>query len=393
MLANFSRLEELMRRAELDAVIATCPENVTYLSGFWAMSQWVRRGPQAYVLQPKDGEGCIIANSGLLDLVPDQDIWIKQIYRYGYFQVDVDPSAKLDAADEMQNKLFAGPAFKDSVQALAAAIKDRGLARAKIGIDEMGITPQCMDQLKSLFPDAAFTRSFPLFERVRAVKTPGEIEILRQAARNTERAIDAGLKVAREGVTEREMLRAFNACLAQNDTAPVVGCIGFGTRSALSNVQPSDRALGRGDVIRFDVGGRYRHYRSDMARGGSLGEPGAKVVKYYAAVEKGVLRAYDVIKPGLKVSELFTHVVETVRREGISHFKRSHIGHGIGVDGYDPPNISDSSGEALEENMVVCIETPYYELGFAGLQVEDMVLVTKNGAQSLMTLPTGLRIV
>jgi Xaa-Pro dipeptidase len=393
MLANFPRLKELMQRAELDAVIATCPENVTYLSGFWAMSQWIRRGPQAYVLQGKDGEGCIIANSGLLDLVPDQDIWIKEIYRYGYFQVDVDPSAKLDRVDEMRKRLFESAAFKGSVEALAAAIKEKGLARAKIGIDEMGITPQCMDQLKSLMPDATFIRSFSLFERVRAVKTAGEIEILRQAARNTERAIDAALKIAKPGVSEREMLRAFNACLAQNDTAPVVGCIGFGTRSALSNVQPSDRALKPGDLIRFDVGGRYRHYRSDMARGAACGEPGAKITKYYAAVEKGVLSAYDVIKPGLKVSQLFNHVVETVRREGISHFKRSHIGHGIGVDGYDPPNISDSSGELLEENMVVCIETPYYELGFAGLQVEDMVLVRKNGAQSLMTLPTGLRIV
>ena len=393
MLANFSRLKELMQRADLEAVIATCPENVTYLSGFWAMSQWVRRGPQAYVLQPRDGEGCIIANSGLLDLVPDQDLWIKQINRYGYFQVDVDPSAKLDAADEMQKELFASTPFKGPVEALAAAMKERGLTRAKIGLDEMGITPQCMDQLKSAMPEATFTRAFALFERVRAVKTAGEIEILRQAARNTERAIDAALKVAGEGVTEREMLRAFNVCLAQNDTAPVTGCIGFGTRSALSNVQPSERALTRGDLIRFDVGGRYRHYRSDMARGASFGEPSAKAAKYYTAVEKGVLSAYDVIKPGLKVAELFNHVVDTVRREGISHFKRSHIGHGIGVDGYDPPNISDSSGEVLEENMVVCIETPYYELGFAGLQVEDMVLVANGGAQSLMTLPTALRIV
>jgi Xaa-Pro dipeptidase len=47
----------------------------------------------------------------------------------------------------------------------------------------------------------------------------------------------------------------------------------------------------------------------------------------------------------------------------------------------------------FEENMVVCVETPYYELGFAGLQVEDMVRVTKDGAESLMTLKTGLRIV
>ncbi|MGE3159420.1 MAG: M24 family metallopeptidase, partial [Xanthobacteraceae bacterium] len=109
--------------------------------------------------------------------------------------------------------------------------------------------------------------------------------------------------------------------------------------------------------------------------------------------EKGVLRGYDIIKPGLKVSDLFKDIVATVQREGIPHFARSHVGHGIGVDGYDPPNIAESSKDVLEENMVVCIETPYYELGFAGLQVEDMVRVTKDGAESLMTLPTALRIV
>lgn len=394
MLTNLTRLQDLMARGGLDAVIATCPENVTYLSGFWAMSQWVRRGPQAYVLQPKaDQPPCIIANSGILDLVPDQDVWVQEIRRYGYFQVDVDATAELDAADRMQRQLFASQPYKDPVEALVAAIKDKGLERAKIGLDEMGITPQCMDQLKSALPDVTFTRSFSLFERVRSVKTADEIAILRRAARITEGAIDAALAIAQEGVTERDMLRAFNSFLVRNDAAPVVGCIGFSTRSALSNVQPSDRALKRGDLIRFDVGGRYRHYRSDMSRGAALGEPSAKVAKYYGAVEKGVLRAYDVIKPGLKVAELFATVVDTVRREGIAHFNRSHVGHGIGVDGYDPPNIADTSNEVLEEDMVVCIETPYYELGFAGLQVEDMVRVTKDGAESLMTLDTKLRIV
>ena len=86
MLANIPRLQDLMKRDNLDAVIATCPENVTYLSGFWAMSQWVRRGPQAYVLFPgKSERPCIIANSGILDLVPDQQPWITEIRRYGYF--------------------------------------------------------------------------------------------------------------------------------------------------------------------------------------------------------------------------------------------------------------------------------------------------------------------
>jgi Xaa-Pro dipeptidase len=394
MLANISRLRELMKREGFDAAIATCAENVTYLSGFWAMSQWVRRGPQAYVLFPRDGEKpCVIANSGILDLVADQDIWVKEIRRYGYFQMDLDSSATLDATDRMQKQLFDSPAYKGPAEALVEAIKEKGLTRGKIALDELGITPQCMDQLKSLLPHATFVRSFSLFEQVRSVKTPKEIEILHHAARVTERAIDAALAVAKEGVTERDMLRAFNASLAQNDATPVVGCIGFGTRSAMINVQPSDRALERGNLIRFDVGGRYKHYRSDMSRGAALGEPAPKIAKYYSAVEKGVLAAYDILKPGLKVSDLFTHVVETVRREGIPHFKRSHVGHGIGVDGYDPPNISESSNDVFEENMVVCVETPYYELGFAGLQVEDMVRVTKDGAESLMTLKTGLRIV
>ncbi len=394
MLANVPRLRELMRRDGLDAVIATCAENVTYLSGFWAMSQWVRRGPQAYVLFPKgDEQPCVVANSGILDLVADQDIWVKDIRRYGYFQLDVDPTATLDATDRMQKQLFGSQAYKGSVEALVAAMKEKGLARGKIGLDEMGVTPQCMDQLKTLLPDATFVRSFSLFERVRSIKTPGEIAILQRAAKVTEEAIDAALAVAREGVTEREMLRAFNASLARNDAAPVVGCIGFGTRSAMINVQPSDRKLARSNLIRFDVGGRYKHYRSDMSRGAALGEPDAKIAKYYRAVEKGVLAAYDILKPGLKVSDLFNHVVETVRREGIPHFKRSHVGHGIGVDGYDPPNIAESTTEVFEENMVVCVETPYYELGFAGLQVEDMVRVTKDGAELLMSLDTALRIV
>jgi Xaa-Pro dipeptidase len=394
MLANGPRLKELMQKDGLDAVIATCAENVTYLSGFWAMSQWVRRGPQAYVLFPGDSHGppCIVVNSSLLDLIPDQKPWITDIRRYGYFQIDTDKSAQLDAGDKFQHQLFNSNAYKDSVDALVSAMKERGVDRGNVGIDEMGITPQCMDQLRTALPDVKFVRCFSLFERVRAIKTPEEVKILQHVARVTEDAIDAALSIAREGVTEREMLRKFNAHLVQNDAAPVVGCIGFGNRSAMINVQPSDRKLKNGDLIRFDVGGRYRHYRSDMSRGAALGDPGEKIKKYYRAVEKGVLRGYDIIKPGLKVADLFKEIVATVQREGIPHFARSHVGHGIGVDGYDPPNIAESSIDVLEEDMVICVETPYYELGFAGLQVEDMVRVTNDGAESLMSLPTALRI-
>ena len=125
MLVNVPRLKALMQKGGLDAVVATCAENVTYLSGFWAMSQWVRRGPQAYVLFSRDGhEPCIIVNSGLLDLVPDQKPWISDIRRYGYFQIDTDKSAQLDAADQLQHQLFSSNAYKDSVDALVSFMAD-----------------------------------------------------------------------------------------------------------------------------------------------------------------------------------------------------------------------------------------------------------------------------
>jgi Xaa-Pro aminopeptidase len=394
MLTNFARLRDVMREQKLDAIVGTCAENVTYLSGFWAMSQWVRRGPQAYVLHTVDGQpGAVVANSGVIDLIADQELWVDDIRRYGFFQVDVDSTAHLGKDDLRQQHLFATTAYKGPIEALCAALKDRGITAARIGIDEQGMTPQCWDQLRDALPGATLVRAFALIEKVRAIKMPEEIARLKAAARISCLSVNAALASARIGMTEQEMLRIFNRATVENDGTPVTNCIGFGERSALSNVQPSaTRALRSRDVIRFDVGCRYKHYRSDISRIGFVGEPSAKIITYYRALEKGVLRGYEIIKPGLKVSDLFDQVVETVRREGIPHYQRSHVGHGIGVDGYDPPNIGPGGDAVLEEDMVICVETPYYELGFAGLQVEDMLRVTKDGAESFMQFDTGLRV-
>lgn len=394
MLTNLARLRDVMREQKLDAIVGTCAENVTYLSGFWAMSQWVRRGPQAYVMHTADAQpGAIVANSGVVDLIADQELWVDDIRRYGFFQVDVDNTAVLGKEDVRQQDLFQTPAYKGPVEALCAALADRGLTTGRIGVDEQGMTPQCWDQLREALPNVQLVRAFSLIEKVRAIKMPEEIARLKAAARISCLSVTAALDAARPGMTEQEMLRVFNRTTVENDGTPVTNCIGFGERSALSNVQPSPtRALRNGDVIRFDVGCRYKHYRSDISRIGFLGEPPEKIKKYYRALEKGVLRGYEIVRPGLKVSDLFDQVVETVRKEGIPHYQRSHVGHGIGVDGYDPPNIGPGGDAVLEENMVICVETPYYELGFAGLQVEDMMRVTKDGAESFMQLDTSLRV-
>jgi len=393
MLLNEARLDELLATESLEAVIGTSPENVLYLGGYWAMSQWVRRGPQAYVLRPRKGlgEAAVVTNTSLLDLVADQNIQA-DVRRYSYFKTDIDPTATLSAADTRHLALFCGEASAGPVEALVAAIQERGLAKSRLGIDEIGITPQCMEQLTAALPDATLVRAFALMEKVRAIKTPDEIVRLRRAASISEQSIEAALSAAAVGITEIEMARVFHSRTTMLDGVPVTGCIGFGDRSAMSNVQPSTQALKMGDVIRFDVGCRYQYYRSDISRIAVMGEPSAKLRLYHDALYKGVQRAYEILKPGLKVADLFTQVVATVQKEGIPHYNRSHVGHGIGIEGYDPPNIAGSSNSVFEENMVICVETPYYELGFAGLQVEDMILITKHGAESLMARDGKLRV-
>jgi Xaa-Pro dipeptidase len=386
MLLNEPRLLEHMADLQLDAVVATAPENVTYLSGFWSLSQWIRRGPQVYVLWPVAAKGDpeIITGTSTLDLLADQAPWISAVRRYGDFHLEADPDIADNPVDRRQIALRDTPAYRDALTALVAAVAEKDLTRARIAIDETGLQPGHLDALKARLPNTVWVPASGLFQAVRAVKTQIEIERLRQVAHITERSIQAALAIASEGATELDLARAFHIQTVKEDGLPVLGCIGFGERSALANVQPSERRLRAGEIIRFDVGGRFGHYRADIARNAVLGQAPPEARRLHRALLRGVQHACEIIRPGMSAAHVFHEVTEVVKREGIRHYKRDHVGHGIGLDGYDTPSLSAQSKDTLEEGMVLCVETPYYELGRWGLQVEDMIVVRRDGVERLM---------
>ncbi|NIA68198.1 aminopeptidase P family protein [Pelagibius litoralis] len=393
-LLNAERLYATMERNGLDAIVATSPENVTYSSGYWALSQWIRRGPQTYVIWPARGRGAprIVASAGLLDLLADQEVNVEDVSKFGAFFVAVDGDAELSAADRRQADLYGLPDDGNANVSLAAALTEMGLGKARIGVDEGGLAPALDAFSPEWSEDATVLPAFQVFRQVRAVKTEEEIARLGKAAAIAEASIEAALRIAAPGVSEAEMGLEFNLETVRQGGLPVLYCIGTGPRSAMPNVQPGERKLKDGDIIRFDVGGRYKHYRADIARIAVLGTPTQKIRTYHNALYKGVERGLELLRPGARAAEIFDAVVETVRQEGIPHYQRSHVGHGIGLDGYDLPSLSPGSADIIEEGMVLCVETPYYELGFGGLQVENMVVVRADGIQSLMGTDGKLRI-
>jgi Xaa-Pro aminopeptidase len=83
------------------------------------------------------------------------------------------------------------------------------------------------------------------------------------------------------------------------------------------------------------------------------------------------------------VSRLFDTAVRVTREHGLPHYQRHHVGHGLGLEPNDPPTLNAVTETALEPGMVFCVETPYYEHGWGGVQVEDAVEVTTTGARLL----------
>jgi Xaa-Pro aminopeptidase len=274
----------------------------------------------------------------------------------------------------------------------AELLRARGLAPARLGTD---VPVELLGPLVELLPEVILVAVPDALRRLRMVKTGEELARLRRCVEVAEEAISATVAAARPGVTQRELARVFNEAVAARSARTRLDNVSVGTSTALGNVNVPDDVLRAGDVIRFDVGATLDGYCSDLSRCFTLEPVAPKAVAYHGALVAGQQAALDVLRPDVEARELFSVAVDAVRDAGIPHYERTNVGHGIGIagDGYDAPLLAPGDHTALEPGMVLCVETPYYELGFAGLQVEDMVVVRESGFEALSELPRELVVV
>jgi Xaa-Pro dipeptidase len=397
-LFNQERAIALMRSYGLDAIIATTPENVLYASGLESLRPFVLRDPEYLVIWPAEGNDAalVIPKADML-YVSGQPLYVKAIVTYGPSTVMLpEDRDKLTSYESAAYDLLVAhkASSPSSVQALVQVLSERSLTNARLGLDEIGLSPRTAAAIRAALPHAQIEDAFQAWREIRAVKTPEEIRRLREAARVNEEALSRVYRSIVEGVQGQLLERVFATSLSDLGGNFAHWDAGIGTQSCgffpLSTYQAR-----LSDLVRVDAACTLQHYWADTGRTLVLGEANGKAQAYYAALRAGVEAGIEMVRPGVKPSEVFDRIIQTVKKEGIPQYRRLHCGHGLGLEFYEIPAIrpasereatpSNDTGPCLEKGMVLNIEAPYYELGFGGLQLEETVLVTATGTECLTT--------
>lgn len=387
MLLNKERALRIMEKYGVEAIVASTPENVTYLTDFWSVSHRIIPGTQTYAVLPrmlKTPPFIVTPVSEMDQSAMEEDCWINDYTTFGTFYLESPSGAALSKEAKKLHDLMVSSKHKaDAVTALVEALQERGFTRGKVALDAVNIPPALLQAIQKRLPDVEWVDGYALLREIRAVKSSEEIKRLEESIGLTEKAFLKSIEKITEGATEREISQAYLDTIAEGGGVSILTCVGGGTRSAFPNVIPSDGRIRPGDLVRYDIGCVLKDYYSDTARMAVLGKPTEKQRSYYEAVKIGEDEGLKRIRPGAKAAEIFAAAVRAVRQNGIPHYKRGHVGHGIGIECYDLPHLSPISDQVLEEGMVINIETPYYELGFGGVQIEDTLVVTKDGYRML----------
>ncbi len=395
MLLNRVRADQVMEKNGLDLLVATTPENVAYLTGFWILTSIRHRARQVYaVLKKREPRADLIVGRGLVDHPLQGGTWVKEYYTYGEFFFAPENQSGMDEESRRLFETLNGlTRYPDAFTALTQCLRGNGVSQGKIGIDQGSDTVFLEKKLTKEFPNLETVPAYDLFREIRLIKTEEETQRIQEATRIAENALTETLVAIREGITERQLDLVFKEAIISQGGLPALSCIGSGPRGAFPNVEPSDKKVQKGEAIRFDVGCIYNAYHTDIARTAVLGSPDPKQKRLYEALLSGQGRILENLKPGAPIGDLFQMGMQAARENGIPHYERHHLGHGTGIEGYDLPLITPNNSLKLEAGMVFCVETPYYEPGFAGLQVEDIMEVTSAGARRLTQMERKLFIV
>jgi Xaa-Pro dipeptidase len=341
----------------LDALVAASPGNVYYTSGTYFMTQKNIPERLGLVSIPESGEPVFVYCT-IEEGHAKAESWLTNLRGYTEF------------ADQ-------------PVDVLARVLKEQGADRGRVGVEKMFFSARDFERLKLKLPNAELVDAGPIFDRMRAIKSPEEIKVLGNAAYKTDEAIRVAFSEAAVGSTESavgEMMIAEARARGGEKLLHLV--LATGDNGFKIHAEPGETRLQPGGVLRTDFGMIWsRFYLSDIARTAFVGPLQPWQDETYRKLEHVQQTTIAAMRPGVKASEVFQVCAAEFARIGID-FKMPHIGHSIGVVIHENPMLHPFDHTVLEPGMVFMLE-PAIRGRDGFYHTEDIIEITDHGQRVL----------
>jgi Xaa-Pro aminopeptidase len=351
MNSRIKKVKDVIKKKGLDAILITDMSNIRYISNF--------TGSNAYVfLTAKDN----------------------------YFFTD----GRYTTQSKNEVKDFKISICKDVFKEMPNYLPKKGIK--KIGFEDESLTCSQLRLLRKYFKKKKFYPVSEDLKLLRAIKDEGELNIIKKAVKISEEALLEIKKKIKPGITESYLANEFER-LAKEKGAEGLSfdtILVSGKNSALVHGKPSDKKIRGGELVLIDFGCVYKGYRSDQTVTYGVGKLSDKAINIYKTVRDAQIQALGIIKPGVEISKPVKIVDEYIKSKGYEFVHG--LGHGVGLQIHEQPNVSLSAKGIFQEGMVVTVEPGVYVENVGGVRIEDLIVVTKNGYKKLTTLPKDLEI-
>lgn len=353
-----SRLEQAraeLARRDLDAMIVTQPENRAYLSGFTGT------------------DATLLITAAAAHLATDAR-YIEQ--------------AAAQAPEFRVHRVSGG--LTSNLKLLATLLQEAGARR--VGFESDTVSYQLFQAYSTAFTGIEVAPAAGLVEKLREIKEPAEVEAIRRAAAVTDAAFAHALELLRPGLKESELALELEFFMRRQGAirAAFDFIVASGPRSSMPHGVASDRVIGASELVTLDIGCVVDGYCSDMTRTVMVGRPDDKQREIYAIVLEAQQRGVAAVRPGITGRELDAVCRSYIESKGYGEAFGHSTGHGVGRYIHEDPRISISGESELLPGHVITIEPGIYLPGWGGVRVEDLVLVTDTGGESLSQSPRGL---
>ena len=267
-----------------------------------------------------------------------------------------------------------------------------GEGNESIGFENKSISYDAYQRYMQKLSEMKFLPLDDTLLEPRQIKSPEEIELLTEAEHIGDMAFDDILGILKPGMTELEVAAELEYSMKKH------GAEGFsfdtiaasGVNSSMPHAIPSEKKLAMGEFITMDFGCIYKGYCSDMTRTVCLGNVDDEMKKVYNIVLSAQLKVLDELRPGMECCEVDAIARDYIRVQGYGDYFGHGLGHGVGLYIHESPAFNTRDKSIVKPNMIETDEPGIYLPGRFGVRIEDMILISEDGAVPLSKSPKEL---